>query len=297
METASRLRLIQVDFADASEQARVEYLSEEIERAVQTILPAERNEFLQKLLARFATGGFTVQSASKEEKVGHAPTIDEAKLGDVDFLVGKLLEIAPALSAEERESVDKSLNQAGFGSKVRRDDSAELGQNLKDNLHLDDGFVLNAGRIEELVAMLADFVFRLEPLAWNTWRELSPRSTLRPQGVLKKAVAKFMCDDTETTLRQVNNELRDLQRLIAAITTAVSRVGGQFAKQHLARFAPSEISALVRMEHGSVFVSQEVKCWRKYVELAEMLNADSIESAIRKAIVDYVESLVKGTGR
>jgi len=40
-----------------------------------------------------------------------------------------------------------------------------------------------------------------------------------------------------------------------------------------------------------------VKCWRKYLELADMLNEDSIETEITKAIVSYVESLVKGMGR
>ncbi|MGB2863187.1 MAG: hypothetical protein WBC05_07655, partial [Sedimentisphaerales bacterium] len=73
--------------------------------------------------------------------------------------------------------------------------------------------------------------------------------------------------------------------------------GGQFAKRHLAKFSPLEIEVLVKMEPGSVFVSHDVKCWKKYKELAEMLNEDSIEMEIRKAIVDYVESLTKGMGQ
>ena len=79
----------------------------------------------------------------------------------------------------------------------------------------------------------------------------------------------------------------------AAMTTAVSRAGGQFARRHLGTFSPSEIAALVRTEPGGVFVSHEVKCWRKYVELAERLDEDAIDMEIKKAIVDYVESLAK----
>ena len=44
LETANRLRLIQVDFADKDSKARDDYLCEEIERALKTILPDERKE-------------------------------------------------------------------------------------------------------------------------------------------------------------------------------------------------------------------------------------------------------------
>jgi len=106
-----------------------------------------------------------------------------------------------------------------------------------------------------------------------------------------------LCKDAEVSNSSVDDDLKVLQKLIAAMITAVSRASGQFARRHLARFSPSEIAALVKMESGSVFVSHEVKCWRKYVELAETLNEDAIDMEIRKAIVDYVESLTKGMGR
>jgi hypothetical protein len=147
----------------------------------------------------------------------------------------------------------------------------------------------------ESTIVLSDFVFRLEPLVWNTWRTLSPRSNIRPPNVLKKSMVQFVCGESNAPRGQIESELKLLQRLIAAIITAVSRVGSQFAKHHLAKFSPAEIEALVRMEHGSVFVSHEVKCWRKYLELADKLNEDSIETEIRKAIVGCVESLMKGT--
>ena len=42
LETANRLRLIQVDFADESEQTRTAYLSEEIEKALSILDDRER---------------------------------------------------------------------------------------------------------------------------------------------------------------------------------------------------------------------------------------------------------------
>ena len=164
-------------------------------------------------------------------------------------------------------------------------------------LQLGDMPDIKAERLAEMIVLLTDFVFKLEPLIWNTWRVLSPRSSIRPSGSLKKTVGRYICGESSTPENKAENELRMLQRLIAAITTAVGRVGSQFAKRHLGRFSPSEISTLVRMEHGSVFVSHDVKCWRKYLELAETLTEGSIEAEIRKAIADYAESLIKGPGR
>jgi hypothetical protein len=233
----------------------------------------------------------------EDQKIESAPKEDESELRNVDFLVRRLLEIAPTLSDNQKESVDKSLQQAGLRPKARQDHSVELDQEQKEKLQTGGEHTSNAAQLAELNAMLVDFVLKLEPVVWNTWRKLSPRSTVRPQGALKTKIGKFLGDDTEISADQVDSDLKVLQRLIAAITSAVSQVGGQFAKRHLARFSPSEIEALVRMEHGSVFVSHEVKCWRKFVELAETLNEDSIEMEIRKAIVDYVESLAKGMGQ
>jgi hypothetical protein len=296
-ETTNRLRLIQVDFADQSDQTRNEYLCEEIERALKMVLPNERNEFLERLMARFPTLNFSTQPISEEREAKGGSTMELSKLSDPDFLVRSLIEIAPTLSNDQKKNVIKSLQEGEIEPQIRQDYSDESIQRLKAKLHLDDKPSFDANRLTELIILLVDFVYRLEPLVWNTWRKLSPRSNISSPGDLKNAIGQFMYNDSKVSREKVDSDLKELQRLVAAITTAVGRVGGQFAKSHLAKFSPSEISALVRMEHKSVLVSHEVKCWRKYVELADTLTEDTIETEIRKAIVDYVESLVKRTSR
>ena len=297
LETANRLRLIQVDFADESEQTRTAYLCEEIEKALKSVLPDERNEFLGRLLEKFPAGSFITQAISTETTVESPPAIDESELKNVDFLVRSLLEIAPTLSDDQKDFVDKSLQEAGLRPKARQENSIELDQKLKQKLKVGDDCSISAEKMAELSAILVDFVLKLESLVWNTWRQLSPRSAVRPQGDLTTKIGQFLSNDAEISVNQVDDDLKVLQRFTAAMTSAVSRVGGQFAKRHLAKFSPLEIEALVKMEPGSVFVSHDVKCWKKYKELAEMLNEDSIEMEIRKAIVDYVESLTKGMGQ
>jgi hypothetical protein len=297
IETANRLRLIQVDFADESNETRIDYLCEEVERALKTVLPEERSEFLQRLQERFPTGNIAAQPMLKEQEGKSISVIDEAKLQDADFLVHSLLEIVPTLPVDQKESIIKKLQQMGLGAQVGVNYSGESIEKLRTELQLGDKPGFDANRLAELIVLLATFVYKLEPLVWNTWRKLSPRSGVRQSGDLKKTIGQFLNNGSNVSQENVDNELKELQRLIAAVITAISRVGSQFAKHHLARFSPSEISTLVRMEHKSVLVSHEVKCWRKYLALADMLTEDSIETEITKAIVSYVESLVKGMGR
>ena len=297
LETANRLRLIQVDFADESDQTRRDYLCEEIEKALATILPTEREEFLRKLLERFPTGSFAAKPAEGGAEGESGSMGGESRLRNVDFLIQNLLEIIPTLSEEQKVIIDKSLQEVGLRRDVKLDDSVDLDKELRVKLQIKSERSLETKELVELGAMLVDFVLKLDPVVWNTWRTLSPRSAVRPQGALAKKIGQFLCKDAEVSNSSVDDDLKVLQKLIAAMITAVSRASGQFARRHLARFSPSEIAALVKMESGSVFVSHEVKCWRKYVELAETLNEDAIDMEIRKAIVDYVESLTKGMGR
>lgn len=294
-ETANRLRLIQVDFANDSEQTRLEYLGEEVKRVLKTILPEQRKVFLEKLTEKFPTWNFGAPLVSKQPQDKDRGGIEVEKLKDPEFVIRRLLEMAPMLSDDQKKLATKRLQGAGFGtSAAAQNYSVKFSKDLISKLQLGDVSVIKADRLTELIVLLVDFAFKLEPLVWNTWRTLSPRSSIRPPASLKKTLGQFLSDDSNMPDKKVKHQLKVLQRLIAAITTAVGRLGSQFAKHHLARFSPSEISTLVRMEHGSVFVSHEVKCWRKYLELAETLTEASIETEIRKAIADYAESLIKG---
>jgi hypothetical protein len=297
LEAANRLRLIRADFADENDQTRRDYLCEELEKALAAVLPDQRDEFLKRLLERFPSGGFAVQPGAEEQEAEGTSTAGESKLRNVEFVIQSLLEIIPALTEEQKIIIDKSLQEAGIRPATGHDASVDLSQELKAKLQISGELSANHRDLAKLTALLIEFVLKLEPLVWNTWRALSPRSSVRPQGSLAKKFGQFLCRDAEVSSDLVDEDLKVLQRLIAALITAVSRAGGQFAKHHLAKFSPSEIAALVRMEPGGVFVSQEVKCWRKYVELAERLDEDAIDVEIKKAIVDYVESLAKGMGR
>src|SRR3978361_230337 len=52
---ANRLRLLQIDYADQTEQVRRGYLTEEVRRVLAPVAPDQRPAFLADLQARFPT--------------------------------------------------------------------------------------------------------------------------------------------------------------------------------------------------------------------------------------------------
>ncbi len=296
LETANRLRLVQVDFADQSEQTRREYLSEQVEVALKGILPEERREFLERLASRFPTGSVGVQGGGDAAEGGPAGGPD--LLRDTDLIVRSLVEVASELTEEQKELVLNSVGPGGGASSGGADLSIEVLEALREKLKLQPEVSIDGERLSRVLVPLVEFVCKLDPLVWNTWRTLSPRSGVRKSGNLGQSIGQYSSGEAQVSLEHVEEALKHLQRLTAAVITAVGRVGGQFAKSHLAKFSPTEISALVKMEgRVSVLVSHEVKCWRKYQELAGTLDEDSIDTEVRKVIVDYVESLMRGMGR
>jgi hypothetical protein len=286
--------MIQVDFADESEQVRQDYLCEEIERALKTVLPDERSGFLEGVKSRFSLAGiFSEPPTSDKPETKRRSTVDKDMLDDPEFLVELLVKLFPELSAQSKDSVITGLQEGGIGLQSSGNYSEESLQQLQTTLQPDNAADLEAARIIALAGVLADFAVKLEPLVWNTWRNLSPHSNIRPSGNIKDIVKKFACADDGVTQEQVSEKFLELHQIITAMITAVGRAGDQFARHYLSKYSPSEISALVRLEPKGVLVSHDVKCWRKYQELASELTEALIEAQIREAIVECVKSLMK----
>jgi hypothetical protein len=296
--TANRLRLVQTDFADESEQVRRDYLADEIQRALSSIVPSERQEFLEELSSRFPTWDAQVDLGGSRQhaSVVQTPT-DQKELQDPSFLVSRLIELSPKLSQQQKDALVHKLREAGLAPAAVVEWPEQPAQMARTKLQAGPRDPLDPGRVLELLSLEAEFTASLDQLVWTTWRTVAPRSQIRrPQGLLKN-MARFASGDPDVARGQVTMDLDKLRQLVAAIISAISQAGRQFAHNHAVKFSPQEIEALAAMERGGMLVSKEVKCWRKYVELAAGRDEASIESEIMQAIADYAESLMKGLGR
>jgi len=111
--TANRLRLVQSDFADEPEQVRKDYLSDEIQRALGTLVPNERKAFLDELKQFFPTWDAKVEVRTEKVAVVATPT-DQKELKDPGFLVSRLAELAPQLNEQQKHAIIEKLRQVGL---------------------------------------------------------------------------------------------------------------------------------------------------------------------------------------
>lgn len=298
---ANRLRLIQIDFADEAADVRRSYLSEAIEGALADVLPDQREAFLKELMARFPTWDPNVAVAPPPEAAG-APAgtrsrTDERELQDPSFLASRLIDMAPQLTDEQKAGLAGRLREAGLAPAAQGTLPEEPLRRLREVLGLKPDTPLDTPRILALLVTLADFVCSLDPLVWRTWGKLAPTSKHQSVAALRHVLSRYSGGDAEVTDAQAEEDVLKLRHLIASLVVGLAQAGKIAATDVVTSFmaplSPAKIQDLVKFEKGSMFVAEEVKCWRKYKELAGKLTDMAVEGAIRDKIQRFVEELMK----
>ena len=293
---ANRLRLIQIDFADESPDVRRGYLSEAVEAALAEVLPEQRDAFLRELMARFPTWDPNVELRPPEEAVTRSRT-DERELQDPSFLVGRLVDMAPDIPDDVRPGLTRQLQAAGLAPRAQGAMPEEPLKRLREALGLKPDAELDALRTLTVLAVLADFVCSLDPLVWRTWGKLAPKSKFQSISALRHILSRFVTGDQGVGDVQAEDDLLKLRHMIASMVVALGQAGKIAATDVVTSFmtplSPAKIEDLVKFEKGSIFVAQEVKCWRKYRELAGKLNDVAVEGAIHEKVQRFVEELMK----
>jgi hypothetical protein len=289
---ANRLRLLQIDFADQSESDRRGYLGEELGRTLASLPPSERKQFLEELQSRFPTWDTNVRLDGKAPAA--QPAFDQKELNDASFLVTRLIAVAQSLPPERKAAITDRLKEAGLAGASGAGPAWPEAQanDLRAKLQMTGHEPLDPVRVLELLSQLAEVACSLDQVVWNTWRVMSPQGTIKRPAVLQKTMARFIAGDQDVPRGQVSQDVGKLRQLIAALIGAVSQTG-RFAMQHFKSFWPDEIKVLV----GTSGFGLEGRYWRKYVELAGTLDSNAVQDAIRQAIAEYAEALIKGTGR
>jgi len=296
--TANRLRLVQIDFADENAEMRRKFLSEEIGRALSGIVPGQRRAFLEELMTRFPTWDPNVELMSPDEETAVLSPTDEQELQDPSFLVTRLTDLVPTLSQEDKQALIEGLREAGLAPEVGQDWPEEAAKALRSELQLSDKESIDTTRLLKLAVLITQFVRSLDQLAWETWRRMAPRSTIRRPSRLRGTMRGFVGGEAEVSHDQLSQDLDKLRRLLASLISAVGQAGRQITAGYLKRLSPSEIELLVKTETGGLWKSliqksPEAKCWEKYVELTGQVTEALIEKEIVEAIVNSAEQLMK----
>lgn len=296
---AARLRLVQADLATESPEVRREHLCDEIERALEQVMPQERGQFLRALAQRFPSwdSALVVGGERPQAALGQS-SVDESDLRDPAFLVERLEDIAAALTPEQRAAVAARLAAVGLvaeGSGGPGNWPIEPLKRLESALKSDGSALPEAGRLLELAAMLSELVIRLDQVAWSTWKTMSPRSEFKRRGTTQETMRRFVLGDQDVPRGQVAEELERLRSLTGALISTVGKVG-YVAYRQVAKHSPQEIEVLARPEKKAL-ESLEVACWKKYRQLAGNLDQALVEAEVLQSMSDVVESLIRGLSR
>ncbi len=298
--TANRLRLIQADFADETEQARRDYLADEIQRALASLVPEDRAAFLKDLGDRFPTWDQKVDISAKPGAPAQG-AMDLKELQDPSFLVNRLIELLPQLSTMAKDAITLQLQKAGLVPTVSSDFPAEVLTTTRPKLQLQAGETPVPANVLELVGLLAEFASSLDQLIWQTWRTIAPKTAIRPPRQMTRTLGRFAMADRDTPRGQVTQDLERTRQAVAAIISAISQASKVFAHNYAAKYAPAEVEGMANMEGGWSLGSKEARNWKKYLELVPSKDAVGFEAAIendvRQALADYAESLMRGLAK
>jgi hypothetical protein len=277
-QVAERLCLAQSELAGESVETRNEHYDRIIAEALSAVSESERDAFLDVLEKRFA-----VSPLSAAEPVAESPTVAD--------LAAAWRACSPAQRRELRALLD---DEAPADSAPRTAAPSAADPALLRSLNVSR---LDPTRALQLTEDLAACAGALEPAAWNAWRALAPRSELRRDGDLTALMRRWVEGDAEVSREDIQQALNDLRKLLAALNAALGHLTHQLAHEVFARIAPTEIENLIGMESGGFLTSREVRCWRKYVEVAENFTEIRMEQDIKGRVARYVESLMNVAGR
>ena len=284
---ASRLRLIQANFADDPSTVRQGYITEEIERALKPISPTKRAAHLDSLAERFPAWEGVRSAARSDVTVGGAPLTPED-------LVARLVQLAPTLSPEARTAFAGQLQAAGLSIKESANAFLELPPELQKKLNLAPGKPLQMERAVKLLVITADLALALDQLGWALWKQLAPKSAIRKETEFNRLAGSYLAGDAEVSTAQLTQTVEKTRRLIAGLLGAVGRAGATYAKKHVASLSPEVIEDWAKMEK-KWNESIETACWRKFVQQAkEHASEPAIEHEIQEAIARAAENLMLG---
>lgn len=287
---ASRLRLIQANFADDDPAARQNYLAEELDRSLKPVAPSRRDLHLQALNELFPAWGGT--SSAPAPAVSVAPALDSP-----EELLQRLIDAAAQLSEPEKAAFAKRLQQAGLAPKEAGLPSAEASPEFWKFFGVTNAGPFSPDRAQKMLVALSGVFLALDQLAWTLWRQLNARSMYRKEAEFGKLAGPYLGGDPEVSTEQVRQPVERTRRLVAALLGALGRGSSNFARKHSSDLSPESIETAARIEKKA-WDSLEAASWRKYKELYRDYSTEqTLENQVQQEYIKAAEELLKGIGR
>ncbi len=293
--------MLQADLSEEDAASRREHVAEEIRAALEKIVPQDRERFLEALEERFPAweseemGGMRRLAGAQAAQATVSPT-DMAEFNDPGFLVRQLAKVAGSMTPAQRVSAAEQLSQAGLTTGGAAGVSAESMDRLRASLQVAPGTPVDFERLVSVMGQLLEKVFSIDEIAIRNWKQISQSGRARGRSVMAGLLGQYLTNDQAVGSSQVTEELESFRRLSASLLLALSQTG-QSAYQQMRKYHPDEIEGVIRTEGSKVLVSNEVRCWRRYREMAETLDPAQVESEVLRSLAGFVNDWMSRQSR
>lgn len=293
ISAANCLRYLQANLADDPAESREAFLETELQKLLEPVPLGKRQLYLDALAEKFPTW----ESLSTSPAVTGKPAGEERTPEEVWALFLKTL---PKFSIEQRETIKARLADAGF-VRVSNDslDASSTGD-IIEKLKIPPTDKIDGSRLGKLYAALAEFAVMTDQLAWNVWKGLAPKSTIRRDGSagdMRTALRRSTTGDPEVSAAQLAAQLEKNRQLIAGLIAAIGPAGKNFTRRFQSRYSPEAIRDMVKLEGASIFGNADARYWKKYTDLSQEINEDTIQTDMMDAVAKYAEELMRGQNR
>lgn len=294
---SQRLRVLHTELADQSEDMRAEQLRDEVQRALSTVAPGEREKFLTALLEQFPTWRDGVATAAPPARPVAAAAAQEVK--DPKALAAKLIECSKGLDDSERLAIANMLGAAGFAVIKIKEAPAQAStgggglptvqlNEFKKVIGVPADANVDPARLLEVASLLAEFTLKLEPWACSYWRDLAPEAKNSIYQTLNKDLPRYASGDDKLTKEAMAKNIYKLRSLVSLLMKGVMEAGKQFARDHLGRYSLEAVGSSAAK--GGAFKSQAVCNWEQYVKLMDGVDSAAIEKRLKQVIAKDVDA-------
>lgn len=297
--TANRIRLLQADLADVDPETRRAHVADEVREALSKLVPHDQERFLEALEDRFPAWEAEGLSARGASSGASAPTVsptDMAEFNDAGFLIRQLQKLAGSMTPDRKAAAAQELARSGITTGGASGVSPEAMDRFRGALELGPGVAVDLERAVNVMATVLEKVVSLDDIAWKNWMQISENRRGRGRSDLSNLLGRYVSGDKDVGGSQVTDELESFRRLIASLMLALSQ-SGEAAYKQMRRLHPDEIEGVIRNEKGSVLVSQDVRCWRKYRELAGSMDSAQVEREVLRSLSGWVNDLMSRQSR
>jgi hypothetical protein len=290
-ECASRLRLIQADSMLTPREKRRQYLQEELNRSFKEVATANRQRFLNALLARFPISGQVVESTLPSPAPPSAKPTDET----VDQVLERLLTMVANLPEEKCTEIAQRLSEAGLAWVDRDAIVLEISDSLRKRLGLKPDQKPHLSRVVELAIFLVEAVVMLDQTTLKTMHELAPRSALLSRSEdFRKTAARFLTESNGS----LDQQWTAIRALLGGLLAAIQGGGKDFGRQFVERLSPSSIEDVIVSEGSKIMPfgpNKKERCWERYKDLFEETYStpDLVDRKIKDCLAAFVERAVR----